>query len=344
MPTQFPVYILAAAAISAQASFEQMMYEPANYCGDRLICIEPDYAKYVDTKLIRRMSRIIKMGVATALEALKQAPVKNPDAIITGTAYGCLADTDQFLTRMVEFKETLLSPTAFIQSTHNTVAAQIALILQCHSYNNTYVHRGSSFEAALTDSISLLVESEAQYILLGAADEITPKSHTIMQRLGVYKRQANSLDLPLSDTKGTMAGDGAAFFVVSSQMHDAALAKLVSFKNYYKPKKLVSDLLQSFMEENNVNSEAIDLVIMGSSGDKKENQHYNDLAQQFFLNNDITTYKQYCGEYPTSSAFALWMAAQILNKQRWQQKPVKNILIYNNYLLNYPVFYLLSAC
>ena len=140
MSLQQPVYILSAAAVSPQLSFEQMMLDPVNYTGEKLTCIEPDYTKYVDAKLIRRMSRIIKMGVAAASEALQQANVQCPDAIITGTAYGCLTDTDQFLTRMVEFKETLLSPTAFIQSTHNTVAAQIALMLQCHSYNNTYVH------------------------------------------------------------------------------------------------------------------------------------------------------------------------------------------------------------
>ncbi len=46
-----------------------------------------------------------------------------PGAIITGTALGCLEDTVTFLTRMIELNEELLPPTAFIQSTHNTVAA-----------------------------------------------------------------------------------------------------------------------------------------------------------------------------------------------------------------------------
>ncbi|MCH5599877.1 beta-ketoacyl synthase chain length factor [Niabella ginsengisoli] len=211
MPEEKSVYILSTSVVSPQASFEEMMKEPANYNGDKLTCIEPDYTKYVDAKLIRRMSRIIKMGVAAASEALAQADVQMPDAIITGTAYGCLTDTDQFLTRMVEFKETLLSPTAFIQSTHNTVAAQIALMLKCHNYNNTYVHRGSSFEAALTDAVSLLEEGEAKNVLIGAADEITDKSHAILKRFGLYKTEGESLSLIDSNTKGTMAGDGSAF-------------------------------------------------------------------------------------------------------------------------------------
>ncbi len=338
-----PVYIKAAGTVSPQQDFETMMAAPANYTGDKLRCIEPDYTKYVDAKLIRRMSRIIKMGVAAASEALQQAGIKNPDAIITGTAYGCLADTDQFLTRMVEFKETLLSPTAFIQSTHNTVAAQIALMLQCHNYNNTYVNRGSSFEAALTDAVSLLEEGEAEHVLIGAADEITDKSHTILKRFGLYKTDAESLSLTDSNTKGTMAGDGAAFFVLDKKKENA-LARLTAFKNYYKPEIPATSLIETFLKENNIAVTDVDLVITGYNGNTGENAHYSELTRGLFTKNKVITYKQYCGEYPTSIGFALWMACNILKEKKFQGTPVSNILIYNNYLQRYPALYLLSAC
>ena len=86
------MYIRSTAAISPQASFEALCAAPAVYAGDKLSCIEPDYTQYVDVKQIRRMSRIIKMGVAAAMECLKQTNVEQPGAIITGTAYGCLAE------------------------------------------------------------------------------------------------------------------------------------------------------------------------------------------------------------------------------------------------------------
>ena len=337
-----PVYILSADAVSPQASFEQMLEAPLNYTGDRLSCVEPDYTQYVDAKLIRRMSRIIKMGVAAASEALVHADLQSPDAIITGTAYGCLADTDQFLTRLVEFKETLLSPTAFIQSTHNTVAAQIALMLKCHNYNNTYVHKGSSFEAALTDAISLLEEGDAQNVLVGAADEITEKSHAILKRFGLYKREGESLQLVHSDTKGTMAGDGAAFFVVSKES-DNALAQLTGFTNHYKSEESPVLLIETFLKEQGITLTDIDLVITGRNGDLAEEKHYREL-EQCIDKERLTTFKQYCGEYPTASAFALWMASHIVKKGSFNDKPVKQLLIYNNYLLSYPTLYLLKAC
>ncbi len=337
-----PVYIRSADAVSPQASFGQMLASPLNYTGDRLSCVEPDYTQYVDAKLIRRMSRIIKMGVAAASEALAHADLQSPDAIVTGTAYGCLADTDQFLTRLVEFKETLLSPTAFIQSTHNTVAAQIALMLKCHHYNNTYVHKGSSFEAALTDAISLLEEGDAQNVLVGAADEITEKSHAILKRFGLYKQHGESQALMQSNSKGTMAGDGAAFFVVGKEP-DGALAQLAAFKNYYKTDKPANILIEDFLQEQGIALTDIDLLIAGNNGDIREDKHY-DVLKPLMGADRLTTFKQYCGEYPTASAFALWMATHIIKQGSFNNKPVKQLLVYNNYLLSYPTLYLLSAC
>src|SRR5580692_8036446 len=128
------IYIQAISAISPQNTFgaHPFLAERVEYTGDRLTCKEPDYATIIDPKQIRRMSRIIRMGVATASACLKEVGISNPDAIVTGTAYGCLADTGVFLSAIIEQGEELLSPTAFIQSTHNTVGGQIALMLQCH--------------------------------------------------------------------------------------------------------------------------------------------------------------------------------------------------------------------
>lgn len=344
MLLQQPVYIRSAYAVSPQWSFEQLIQQPTHYLGDRLKCQEPDYTKYVDAKLIRRMSRIIKMGVAAAAEALQQADVKYPDAIVTGTAYGCLADTDQFLTRMVEFQETLLSPTAFIQSTHNTVAAQIALMLQCHSYNNTYVHRGSSFEAAFTDALTLLVEEEDKNVLIGAADEITDKSHAILKRFGLYKKDGDSSSLIGSGTKGSMAGEGSSFFLISQERHTEPLAQLIAFDNAYKLGEKTASFIHDFLRENNIAPLDIDLILTGDNGDVREDNHYQSIKNQIFTNNTTATYKQYCGEYPTSSAFALWMAACILKNGSFANKPVKKVLIYNNYMQLYPALYFLSAC
>ena len=136
-------YIRSASCISPQKTFDNddFLTEVVEYTGTLLSTIEPDYKEFIDPKLIRRMSHVIKMGVAAAKDCLYKANTEMPGAITTGTALGCLEDTITFLTRIVEQNEELLPPTAFIQSTHNTVGAQIALMLKCHSYNNNFVHR-----------------------------------------------------------------------------------------------------------------------------------------------------------------------------------------------------------
>src|SRR5688500_3070392 len=162
---------------------------------DRLTALEPDYSQLIDLKNIRRMSRIIKLGVSSATIALRDAKVSVPDSIITGTGYGCLEDTGTFLSKMIENNEEALNPTPFIQSTHNTIGSQIALLLQCQGYNQTYTQGAFSFESALLDAILELADSPAQSLLVGGVDEITATSHALQKRFGVFRNTENNLDL-----------------------------------------------------------------------------------------------------------------------------------------------------
>lgn len=151
-----------------------------------------------DPTLRRRMSRTVRMGVLTALECLQGASV---DAIVTATGFGCLADSEKFLRNLLDQNEELLTPTPFIQSTFNTIGAQIALLCGCRGCNTTFAHRGHSFESALLEASMLLSEGSARRILVGAADERTPSQHRIMDRMGLWR--------------GCEDGEGAAFMLLS---------------------------------------------------------------------------------------------------------------------------------
>ena len=349
------MYIRATGNISPQLSFSQLLEQPAVYHGNRLACIEPDYAKLIDAKMIRRMSRIIKIGVAAAIECLKESDVPMPGAIITGTAYGCLADTDLFLTKMVENREELLTPTSFIQSTHNTVGAQIALLLKCHNYNNTFVHRGFSFESALLDAVTFIKDQLAKDVLVGAVDEITNTSHIILSRFGLYKNNLTSnLDLFKTESKGTIAGEGAAFFLLADQPSGKDYAELKALHTFYKPVDFAETEknIKSFLSSQSVSINDIDLVICGRNGDIKNDRVYQELQQLLFANKTQIDYKHLCGEYPTSSAFALWLAANILKsakvpdvfEKKYSSEKLKSILIYNHYRNIHHSLYLLCAC
>jgi 3-oxoacyl-(acyl-carrier-protein) synthase len=351
------MYIRATGNISPQKTFgHQPLVDAVEYTGNRLACIEPDYKEFIDPKQIRRMSRIIRMGVAAAMECLQEAEVKVPDAIVTGTAYGCLEDTNSFLSKMVEFNEELLTPTSFIQSTHNTIGAQIGLMLQCNNYNNAFVHRGFSFESALRDGIMLLKEKDAANVLVGAIDEITNTSHALLNRLGLYKQgPLSNLDLYKTKTKGTIAGEGATFFLLATEPSATDYAKLDALHTFYKPGGIVEIEKQiiSFLKRQSIGMNEIDLIITGKNGDASSDEIYDQLAKTVFSNKDIVNYKYLCGEYPTAAAFAMWLAANTLRSGKVPvalnftgpaDKKITSILIYNHYQGIHHSLSLLSAC
>ncbi|WP_295938486.1 beta-ketoacyl synthase chain length factor [uncultured Alistipes sp.] len=156
-----------------------------------------------DALMRRRMSRIVRDGVTAAMVCAENRPI---DAIITASAYGCLADSEKFLHTLLESEEQLLSPTPFIQSTFNTVGATVALLQRNHGYNMTYAHGTGSFPAALLDAMMLIEEREVQYVLVGAIEEVTPTLRTLLQRMRVRQ-------IPQQG--------GAIFFLLSSEEQGA---------------------------------------------------------------------------------------------------------------------------
>lgn len=352
------IYIRSAAAISAQKTFGNVPFltEPVEYNTTRLTAIEPDYKEFVDPKMARRMSRIIKMGVATAMQCLKEAETTMPGAIITGTALGCQEDTISFLTRIIELDEEMLPPTAFIQSTHNTVAAQIALSLKCHNYNNTFVHKGISFESALLDATMLLNEGDADNILVGGTEETTDIGYKILTRLGLYKRwPLSNLDLFKTKSKGTIGGEGAVFFLLTDKTSADNLAELVASKTFYKPKSNADIELNisRFLAANSTDIKDVDLVITGKNGDLKNDEVYKTLQSSLFANASLAYYKHLSGDYPVSVSFALWLATNIIKRDEVpaivadgivKNTSPKKILIYNHYQNSYHSLMLLSSC
>jgi len=324
----------------------------AEHQGEQMRCIEPDYKELLDPKLIRRMSRIIKFGTAAAMDCLKDAGWDAVDAIVTGTAYGCLEDTGVFLSRMVEHDEQMLTPTAFIQSTHNTIGAQIGLSLKSHSYNNTFVHRGFSFEHALVDAQMLFHENAAKRILAGAADEITTYSHAVLKRFNIYRKDASNIHLLRNPGKGTMAGEGASFFALHSEPNGNDYAKIDGLKTILaNGNENMEPVIEGFLAAHSINVSGVGLVLMGVNGDEPHDAPLQKIANGIFGTTPVFGFKQFCGEYPTSSAFALWMAANICKEGKLPPtlaevalaKPLR-VLIYNVDLTGHHSLILVSSC
>lgn len=177
---------------------------------------EPDYAVYINPNQMRRMSRLMCMGLWAGKAALHDAGIEMPDAIITATALGANEDTERFLRSYIGNGGTG-SPTSFIQSTHNAVGGQIALALSCTGYNMTYSQGSLSFESALLDA-GLLLRDEAGTVLCGAMDEVTPMVLDLFHQTGghVFPAGEASVFYVLSSTPGEKTSAGISELVIET--------------------------------------------------------------------------------------------------------------------------------
>lgn len=132
-----------------------------------------EYSRYLPPMKARRMGKLQKRALVTALKAMEISGIGEPDAILNGTAMGCMENTVQMLNGLVAEGEAMNMPTCFMQSTHNTVASMMAIYTKNHGYNNTYSHRTVSFELALQDAFLRLRTGRLRTALVCANDELT---------------------------------------------------------------------------------------------------------------------------------------------------------------------------
>jgi 3-oxoacyl-[acyl-carrier-protein] synthase II len=351
------VYINGVGCISAQKTFEndEFLNEMVDYEVNVLNVINPNYKDYIPPAAARRMANGIKMGVVASKIALQEAILDDVDAIITGTGMGCVRDSEKFVSAIIDNDEQYLTPTSFIQSTHNTVGGQIALELKCKGYNFTYVHASNSFESALLDAKLQLENDEERNILIGGVDELSDHTTAIHKSVNHVKAQpVKASKLLQSITEGAVFGEGANFFILSNEKQASSYAEVLSVKTYNTLSK--TDIASSaieFLRSNSLGIQDVDLLVLGNNGDVTFDGFYDVLRTESFNNTQQAYYKHLCGEFNTASAFGFWLASKILKTQTIPEKvklnniensECKTILLYNQYRGENHSFTLLKKC
>lgn len=333
------LYIHQAYCISPQKTFKDVDLEIINGPVEkRLLAIEPAYDG-IPPGVLRRMGRAVRMGVGASMPIIKNTA--ELDGIIIGTGKGGMEDCIKFLNQIVQYEEGLLAPGNFVQSTSNAVAAQVGMMSKNKSYNTTHVHRGHAFENALIDAVMQLNEFPGSNYLLGAVDEISDFDYNIETLDGAYKQESiSNKDLYKTDSPGSIAGEGAAMFLVNDQAKNAITCiSAVNMLHSQDPAQ-VKKTLQQFISTHIPAGETTDLFLSGESGDNRTLQFFTACKSLLPVNTPVARFKHLSGEYATASSFALWVACYILQQQRVPgnllKDPVevlkpKTILLYNNY-------------
>ncbi len=333
-------YIYQATCISPQQTFTAIdlntLHEPVNH---RLTALEPAHYN-VPANILRRMSKTVKIGMAAAMPLLNRE--QPPDGIIIGTANGGMEESGRFLNQIVEYNEDMLTPGNFVQSTPHAVSSQLSMLLGSKKYNITHVQRGLAFENAAIDAAMLCNENPAGTYLLGGVDEIAAYHYEVDRLDGWYRQDdTGSKNLYNAGAAGSIAGEGAAMFLIGQQPQ-RALARLKAATIIHTDDITVfGQRLADFLAKNLPEAGQPDLLISGENGDERLLKYYAECERQLNPDAAIARYKHMSGEYPTASAFALWLSCQLLSsrlslpghmiKRAGRGNTVKSILIYNNY-------------
>lgn len=309
------MYITGLGNISPQFTYEGTTFpeEARNYPGNRLFCVEPEYKNYIGPVQIRRMGRIMKMGISSAKMALADAGITLPDAIMVGTGLGCLEDTEKFLRIMIDDAEQTAAPTPFISSTHNNVAGAIALQIKCLGYNYTYVHKGFSFVSCLYDAALQIQLNQASHVLVGGIDEMTDTKYHNNGLINNWNTQTpDTLNVFEHQSLGSIAGEGSAFFVLSKEKIKPGDPKIIGFKQFYSEEaEDLSEAFHQFLLEHGLLGEEF-VLLEGRSGNTRYYPFYEASEKVAGPRAVKAVFKHLCGSYYTSDAFALWSAAQII--------------------------------
>lgn len=297
------IYIQAAAQVSIQKPLsEEWMIDPRIYAEPLVYAINPDFKKLISAGEARRMSKIMKRAIVTAMRVMDETGIIEPDAIITGTGKGCLEYTEKFLGDMVINKEQMLSPTFFMQSTHNTVGATLSIITHNHNYNVTYSHGGLSFDQSLLDAWAQLKIGNIRNALVGGHDEMVESYYNLLRKTGYVGEEGM-----------VPCGEVAMSMMLGLNKSDKTLCELAGIRLFNNPSyETLATEIDKMLDDAHLHVDDISSIMTGMNGRKDNDEYYHKMATIFFPGKPLLRYKHLFGENYTSSALGVYASAHIL--------------------------------
>ena len=347
------VYIQSATQISAQAPLTEEWFDsPIYYDKIKALSIDPNFADYLTPIMSRRMCNLLKRAIVASCLTLQKASIEMPDVIISGTGLGCIENTEKFLYSIWENEEKYLQPSFFMQSTHNIISSAIAIDLKCHGYNNTYVHRGTSFENALLDAIIQFRQHKIQSALVGGYDELTPDYFIFFKRIGEWDFSKQEASNPKTKC---FAGESAVSMLLQTEKNEQTLCELNGVEIMYRPSiEQIGSHLDSLLRKADCSMSDIDAVVVGTNSNPTNDTIYDAVVPKLFNRLSVMQYKHIFGQSFTSPALGTYAAAICLHKQlipahlltgrEENISPVKRILLYNQYQNKSHSLILLTRC
>ena len=224
------------------------------------------------------------------------------------------------------------------------------MLLDNYDYNMSYAHRSFAFEHALLDAMIRLSNGDSKKVLAGGIDEITPNQFNLYDRLNWWRKEPfSNLEMIRKPSQGTISGEGFTFFILQGEKSNKTYAMVEEVHT-----KISNNIAADSQVIKILRARKIDWVFAGFNGDYKTDKVYMDVIPKLYPGgSNVAAWKHLCGEYLTSSAFAMGLAARAIRENKVPEimkleeskKPgkIRNILIYNHFKGTHHSFILLSA-
>lgn len=237
----------------------------------------------------RRLSRLSRLAVAASCEALLDSGVKVTDdnreriGAIFGSAFGSTQQTDGFFLSLLEHGPQGAEPILFPDTVPNAPASHVAIFHQLQGPNSTLCQNHLSGESALAFAASMLQGRQANALVVGGVDELSPILWHSLNALRAIKsvRQEEPLTpgrMPCG--RGFIPGEAATCLVVEpqagaddrrSEVYGTLLAVRLGGTQtgqgrYPAHHDALADILRAALEEARLQPGEIDLIGLAANG------------------------------------------------------------------------------
>jgi 3-oxoacyl-[acyl-carrier-protein] synthase II len=173
--------------------------------------------EYIPAMKARRMSRFSRLGLASAIKAVKASGIGINDgnryrvAIAVGTGFASTDSTDLFYEGLLREGPEATNPIIFPETVQNIAASHIAMHFVTRGQNITFSHADLSSELALFYGAGLLSDGLADMVIVAGADELSSSAVAGYSSFGVVSNTIKPFD---RNRNGFVLGEGGAALVL----------------------------------------------------------------------------------------------------------------------------------
>ncbi|MDY6968914.1 MAG: beta-ketoacyl-[acyl-carrier-protein] synthase family protein [Spirochaetota bacterium] len=252
-------------------------------------------------KDVRRLKRLPRITLSLSQNACDSSgSSEGPSSIFFGTGWGALSETSDFLSKLFESGEQFTSPTDFIGSVHNAPAGQAAIRFNSTGANITTTGGNYSFEQALLCA-SLISHNNDDPLMVIGADEHHEKLS------GIFDPSVDAVKF---------AADGGGALLLKPTDRKSGLTISTEFFEYSNNNEnIINSLVKSLGGAERIN-DIIGAIFLGMPRSEKKitEIQYNQFLSITGFKDPIIDYREYLGEFATSSAVASVVAIQFIQR------------------------------